>query len=447
MVSLQAALHRVKDDIPQILCQRSIEEACLRHGHAWRAGPLTPAATIQFFVRQIIEKNVSGAEVVRLAGGRFTEAAWCQARQRLPLAVLRDLADQVRDRVRQCNHHEEAMEWKNHKVYVVDGSNVSMPDTPDLWNHFGLVPGQKPGCGFPVAHWLAVFDLHTGVLVYDEASAYTTSDLQHTPAAQEVLGSGAILLGDDAFGSYAQFSLLLQRNLNGVFPSHHARIVDFTPGRPGGADAAKGQPRSRWIRSLGKEDQVVEMYKPSQRPKWLTPDQYDALPHSIQVREIRRTIRRKGFRPVERTVVTTLLDPRQYPADEIVALRGLRWDVETDIRHLKTTMNMDVLRCQTAQGVLKELAVFIIVYNLVRAVMLESARMQKVSPIRLSFADALAWVCHAEPGHQWPKLKVVPLRRGRTEPRAVKRRPKPFDLMNRPRDEMRKHCLTLHKRR
>jgi len=447
MVSLQAALRRVKDDIPRILSRQSIEETCRRHGYVWRAGPLNPAATIQFFVRQIIEKNVSGTEVVRLAGGTFTDAAWCQARQRIPLAVLRDLADQVSHRVRRHDDHGGTLEWKNHQVYIVDGSNFSMSDTPDLRKHFGDVPGQKPGCGFPIAHWLAVFDLHTGVLVYDEAAAYATSDLQHTLAAQETLLPGTILLGDDSFGGHAQISLLLQRNLHGVFPSHHMRTVDFTPGREGGRDAATGMPRSKWIRSLGKNDQVVEMYKPSQRPKWLTRDQFRALPDSIQVREIRRTIRRKGFRPLELTVVTTLLDPTQYPADEIVALRGRRWEIETDIRHLKTTMNMEVLRCQTAQGVLKELAVFTIVYNLIRAVMLESARKQKVDPTRLSFADALAWVCHAEADHEWPTLKVVPLRPGRIEPRALKRRPKPFDLMNRPRDEMRKLSLTLHKRR
>ena len=138
--------------------------------------------------------------------------------------------------------------------------------------------------------------------------------------------------------------------------------------------------------------------------------------------------------------MTTLLDAEKYPADEVVALRARRWDVETDIRHLKTTMNMEVLRSQTVQGVLKELAVFGIVYNLVRGVMLESARRQKVSPLRLSFADALAWVCHAEEEHEWPKVKVVKARPGRVEPRAVKRRPKPFDLMNRPRDEMRRRA-------
>jgi Transposase DDE domain len=262
-----------------------------------------------------------------------------------------------------------------------------------------------------------------------------------------VLGEGAILLGDDAFGGYSQIALLLQQNLHGVFPSHHARIVDFTPRREGGPGAGAGQPRSKWIRSLGRDDQIVELYKPPTRPKWLTQEQYDALPASMQVREIRRKIYRKGFRPLELTVVTTLLDAERYPADEVVALRAQRWEVETDIRHLKTTMKMEVLRSQTAQGVLKELAVFTIVYNLVRAVMLASARKQRADPMRLSFADALAWVCHAEAGQEWPRLKVVPRRPNRIEPRAVKRRPKPFDLMNRPRDEMRKHCLTLHKRR
>jgi hypothetical protein len=321
-------------------------------------------------------------------------------------------------------------------VALMDASNFSMPDTKDLRDHFGSVPGQKPGCGFPVAHWLAVFDFHTGLLLYDEASAYGTADLKHTPQAHGVLEKQTVLLGDDAFSGYVHLAMVVQRGLLGIFPSHHKRNVEFK-GR-GKTQAAAAT--SKRIRTLGHNDQIVELTKPAVKPRWVSQEAFDALPESIQVREIRRTVRRRGFRPRQITVTTTLLDPVKYPAKDVVQLRQRRWDVETDIRHLKTTMNMEVLRCQTAGGVLKELAVFGIVYNLVRGVMLESAQRQNVSPLRLSFADALAWMCHAEPGHAWPTLKIVPLRPGRIEPRAVKRRPKPFDLMNRPRDEMRKRA-------
>jgi Transposase DDE domain len=447
MVSLEPALRCVKENLSGVLSRQTIEQACERQGYTWRAGPLDPAQTVRLFLRQVVEGNVAGTEVVRLAGGGFTEAAWCQAKQRFPLAVLRDLSEQVRDRIGRSDMTVPESTWRGDEVCLVDASNFSMPDTPDLRRHFGEVPGQKPGCGFPIAHLLLVFNLLSGVLIYDEASAFKTGDVNNMPHAHPSLRPGTVLLGDDTFGSFAHIALLLQRNLHGVFPSHHARTVDFTPRRMGGPNAPKGKPRSKWVRSLGTNDQIVEIYKPTERTRWLTAEMFDALPDSIQIREIKRKIRRKGFAPRELIVVTTLLDPVKYPADAIIALRGRRWEVETDIRHLKTTMNMEVLRSQTPQGVLKDLAVFGIVYNLTRAVMLESARRQKVSPVRLSFADGLAWVCHAEPAHSWPKLKVVPQRPDRIEPRAVKRRPKPFALMNRPRSEMRKRIKDKYKRR
>ena len=195
-------------------------------------------------------------------------------------------------------------------------------------------------------------------------------------------------------------------------------------------------PRSRWIRSLGREDQLVEYFKPPEVPAWMSRAEYDALPDSIVVRELRRTVRRPERRPGRRTVglghdvtltmVTTLLDAASYPAGELLQLRLRRWDVETNLRHLKITMKMDVLRCHSAPGVRKELAVFCLVYNLVRVVMLEAARRQ-----------ALKWTRHARPGDVLPELIVNPRRPDRLEPRCKKRRPKQYDLMNKPRNVLR----------
>jgi hypothetical protein len=252
-----------------------------------------------------------------------------------------------------------------------------------------------------------------------------------------------VVLGDDTFSTYAHVALLAAGGRHALLPNHHRRIVDFTPGRPharpgdGGGPAAKGLPRSRWVKSLGEDDQLVEWFKPDTRPRWMTREEYDALPESVVVREVRRTVHRKGFRPVTVTVVTTLLDPERYPADELVRLRVSRWVVEADLRHLKTTMGMDVLRCETVEGVMKELAVFRIVYNLVRVVMMEAARRQGVEACRISFADALAWVRHAGPADDLPRLVVNRHRPDRAEPRAVKRRPKQYDLLNKPREELR----------
>lgn len=334
----------------------------------------------------------------------------------------------------------EQLAWRGHRVRLIDATNFSMSDAPALRAHFGDVPGQKPGCGFPIAHCLTLFGMAGGELAYHDASPKKTGDIAHTPAAlAQGIRPGDVLLGDDVWGCFvAQAMLCVEHGADAICPIHHARLVDFTLERPGGPDAETGSPSSRWITSLGTDDQLVEWSKPVARPKWMTPEQFDALPPSIVVREIQRTVHRPGFRPQQVQVVTTLLDADEYPADEVVALRGQRWNVETDIRHLKTTMKMEVLRSQTVEGIEKELAAFAIVYNLVRLVMVEAARRQRVSPRRLSFADALAWLRHAEPGHALPTISVVPHRPGRSEPRVIKRRPKPFDLMNRPRDVLRK---------
>jgi hypothetical protein len=279
-------------------------------------------------------------------------------------------------------------------------------------------------------------------LVRDLAvSPLRTHDLADTPHLHPHLRPGDILIADTAFGSYFHLAALQKQGALGVFPSHQARIVNFRAGRrhvPPGQKRRTGQPTSRWIRKLGRDDQLVEYGKPQRCPSWMTRAQYDAAPPSIIVREIRRVIHRQGFRPRTIVIVTTLLDPAAYPAEEIVALLGERWNVETHLRHLKTTMNLEILRCQSVQGVLKELWTFILIYNLTRLIMMEAARRQNVPLKRISFADALYWMRYAQPGDDLPDLIVNPDRPGRVEPRALKRRPKPYPLLTQPRQEMRK---------
>src|SRR5262249_33426954 len=196
-------------------------------------------------------------------------------------------------------------------------------------------------------------------------------------------------------------------------------------------------PRSRWVRRLGKHDQVVEYYKPARRPGWMTEQEYDALPGAVLVRELRIDVRRPGCRVEQITLVTTLLDGRRYPKRALAKVYGRRWQVETDLRHLKQTLKLDVLRCQTVAGVVKELKMFVIAYNLVRRVMVQASRRQGVAPDRISFVDALRWLRHAKPGEQLPRLIVNPERPGRTEPRVKKRRGKAYKLLTKPREKLR----------
>ena len=229
--------------------------------------------------------------------------------------------------------------------------------------------------------------------------------------------------------------------MHGVFRAHQRQIICFGPHRKAAAKGEAGKPHSRWLKRLGKHDQLVEYTKPKRRPAWMTAEEYAELPATLVVRELRSTIRERGRRTRVVTLVTTLLDLEEYPAAELARLYGLRWRVETDLKHLKQTLGMDVLRCATVEGVLKELTVFVLIYNLVRRVMCEAGRRQGVEADRISFIDAWRWLRYAEPGEALAELVVNPERPGRVEPRVRKRRPKQFPLMKRPRDVLRKALL------
>jgi len=174
----------------------------------------------------------------------------------------------------------------------------------------------------------------------------------------------------------------------------------------------------------------------------MTEADYAALPNTLVVRELRYKIHIPGRRTRQVALVTTLLDPKRYPAKALAKLYGLRWQAETDLRHLKTTLGLDVLHSQTVPGVVKEMLAFVIIYNLVRRLMFQAAQRQRVQPSRISFIDAWRWLRHARPHDPLPILKVNPERPGRVEPRVRKRRPKPFPLMTRPRAQLRQEILT-----
>jgi Transposase DDE domain len=452
MASIRFIADQIKKDPADVLRYLPIREVCGQLGVVFRDRLLDPATTIGLFIRQIVNGNSSCARVRQLGTRNFTAQAYCSARMRLPLAVLLTLSRRLCDAVRVMRESKEKTKasdlFLTHRVFVVDGSTFSMPDTPELQKEFGQPGAQKKGCGFPAAHLLALFDVNTGMLIDAIPSPMRTHDLAKVAQMHPHLKEGDLLIGDTAFGSYTHFTLLLQGKMHGMMPAHQNRIIDFTPHRPfvmpGKVDdESKGQPRSRWIKSLGEQDQLVEWFKPPNRPTYMTREQYEALPASIVVRELRRRI----FRPelnrwLELTIVTTLLNEKTYPAEKLVELRLRRWQIEVNLRHLKTTMGLEVLKCKTVDGVRKELAVFALVYNLVRLVMLEAAVRQNTKPDRISFADVLGWIKAARPGQIMPRFIVNPNRPNRIEPRVKKRRPKPYDLMNRPRQELRNRLKT-----
>lgn len=445
---LLTILRRLPQDLDRLLDHDAIHTACRDAGYHWRDRLLTPVVTLHLFVRQLLHGNTACQHVIHFAGRAFTASAYCRARKRLPLAVfqavLRTATAAVRSLTADATTSDEAT-WHGHRVFVVDGSSVSMPDTPELQAHFGQPAGQKPGCGSPVAKLLALFDVASGVLLEVLALPHRCHEMAHVASMHPELRPGDLLLGDRAFSSYAHLALCLRRGLHAVFRMHPSQVVDFTAHRPHrshrdhGKDAGPDRsPHSRWLKGLGITDQWVEYFKPPRRPPWMTPAEYAALPESILVRELRYAVGRRGYRTRDVTLVTTLLEADVYPLEALAELYRRRWEVETHLRELKQTMGMKVLHCKGVAGVMKELVMFALVYNLVRLVMYEAARRQGVSPSRVSFIDALRWLAGVEAEDEWPELVVNPERPDRYEPRKLKRRNANYPWLTRPRAEERK---------
>jgi hypothetical protein len=436
--SILHALRRIKADVAVHLQASMIERLCHEVGHVWRERTLGPVVTVHAFLLQVLHGNTACDHVSHLTGKKFTGKAYSEARARLPLALFERLLAAVCQSLQSCR--DEAQRWCEKRVWMIDGSGCSMPDTAELQRAFGQPGCQKPGCGFPVAHLLTLFHASTGLLQKVIVSPLRTHDLKHASQMHPELAPGDVLVGDRGFCSFAHLAQLVLAGFHGVMRIHQRTIVDFRIGRmhvppsppfpklKGG----KGLPRSRWVKWLGHCDQIVEWYKPRQRPKWLDAAAYAALPSSLLVRELRFDILRPGYRTRQVTLVTTLLDPRQYPAEELAQLYFDRWCVEVNLRHLKQTMHLDVLKCQTEAGVRKEICMLALVYNLVRLVMLKAARQQEVPPDRISFIDALRWLTHARPNEELAPLIIRP-RRQRVQPRVKKRRPKQYPLMQQPR--------------
>lgn len=445
VTSILRALAKIKADVAVHLQAAMIERLCRELGHMWRDRVLTPVVTVHAFLLQVLHGNTACDHVARLMGSTFSGEAYCQARRRLPRQLFERLLTAVIDALAGCR--EEAARWCGHRVWLLDGSGCSMPDTPELQAAFGQPGAQKPGCGFPVAHLLTLFHAGTGMLQKVLTAPLRTHDLADAWRMHAELQPGDVLLADRGFCSFAHLAQLQQAGFHAVFRLHQATIVSFRrgrihiPPRPRGfLKDATGLPRSCWIRWLGRRDQVVEYYKPRQRPRGMTPEEFAALPDSLEVRELRFAITLPGSRTKEVTLVTTLLDPTRYPAKELAQLYFDRWQVEVNLRHLKQTLHLDVLRSKTVDGIHKELCMIALAYNLVRLVMVEAARRQEVTPDRISFIDALRWLNSARPDEPLRKLKIHRIRQ-RVEPRVRKRRPKEYPLMNRPRAELRQAIL------
>jgi hypothetical protein len=446
VLSITAVLAQFKMDWAAQLQPDAIKAACQEAGYTtWRDRLLTPVTTIQLFLLQILHGNTACSHLPHLSGLRFSASAYGQARTKLPLDLFALLLTRLCASVQP--HVSDAGRWHGHRTFLVDGSGCSMPDTPALQEAFGQSTEQRPGCGFPVARLLGLFHAGTGLLLKLVVAPLLTHDLARVQQVHPTLEPGDVLVADRGLCSYAHLALLVRGGVHAVLRVGARQIVDFTPGRPfvtpgvRRTPVVKGIPRSRWLTALGVHDQLVTWLKPKTCPSWLAKETLAALPETIVLREVRYQVGTPGFRTRQVTLVTTLLDPESYPVTDLAELYRQRWQIDTSLAHLKTTMQMDVLHCKTVPGVLKELTVFAIVYNLVRMVMGHSAMLQHINVERISCLDALRWLGSPSTGMPLVALIVNPVRPHRVEPRVKKRRPKSFPFMIKPRQELRQQLV------
>jgi hypothetical protein len=398
-----------------------LEQACCDHALAWRERLLPPLVTLRLFVLQVLHGNTAIAHLRQLSGIDFAPASYCEARQRLPLGILTALLSGL---VRWAQQTGAAggggaagaggTAPLGQRVLIVDSSNFSMSDQPLLREHFGLPQNTQAGVSFPLAKIMGVLDAASGLFVQMLCLPLLVHEMRAVVNVHSALVSGDILLGDRGFCSFVHLALLNARGVLACFRLHQKR------------KGQGGHGLTRWPR-------------PAQPPAWMPLEQFVALPEQITVRLVSYTLTRQGFRTRQVTLATTLLDEQLWPDQKLAQLYGQRWRIEGCFNQLKTTMKMNVLKCRTLAGVLKELAVYLLVYNLVVLAMGRAAQAQQVGVSRLSFIDALRKLaCRMLGLAGVPRLLINPHRPGRWEPRVLRRRLKPYDLLTRPREELKK---------
>jgi hypothetical protein len=379
--------------------------------------------------------------VARLIAWRLTQGllpcsadtgAYCAARNNLPEEVLHGL---VRDAGKQVEDESpDTWLWHGRKVRVVDGSTVTMPDTPENQAAYPQQKSQKPGCGFPIARILVIFSLSVGAVLEAAIGKYKgkqTGENSLFRGLYDALAEGDVILADRYFSGWSDIALPLQRGIDVVIRKHQLRRTDFREG----------------VR-LGKDDHLVSWSKP-ERPKWMSIAQYATLPDELTLREVRVRVVQEGFRTRSLVVATTLLDARKYPPEEIALLYRRRWQAELHLRSLKIVLQMDQLRCKTPERVRNEFWTHLLGYNLIRGVMASAALESGRSPWEISFKGTLQTLSHFLPlllsrisSKTWCEALLAAIathrvghRPDRFEPRKVKHRRKHYQYLCKPRHD------------
>jgi DDE family transposase len=434
--TLQQLQHHLQDLLPAPLLSPTDE------GLNSRERVFSLRLTFECFVWQLLKPQTSCREVVRQVQallrllGRTpideSDSAYIQARQRLPQERLEKALEgtaQAADR-----RVGSGGQLNGRPVKVVDGSTTQLPDTRKNQKRYPQPAVQKKGCGFPVLKFIVFFSLCSGAVLQVMMGNLHQHDLRLLHGLWEALKKGDIVLGDRAFGEYTTLAALPRwLGVDVVARLHQCRKADF-----------------RKSQRLAKHDGLFVWTKGWQQSQILSAAEWGLLPVQITVRMIRFSATIRGFRARRITLVTSLLDSKLYPAQHLVALYARRWRLELCLRDLKTTMGMEELRCQTPDMAQKELLAYLVAHNLVRCLMAEAVATYQVDLERVSFkgsVDALRQYSGAISQARNKRMRdqlwqdlllnlardLVPYRPNRQEPRAVKRRPKPYPLLNRAR--------------
>ena len=400
----------------------------------------TVAMTLWGFLSQVLHKEqhrsclaaVARIGVLLVAMGRprcaQNSGPYCRARGRLPVGIVEQL---VLDVAAQCEETAPAgWLWKGRHVRMGDGTSVTMPDTEANQKAYPQQTCQKEGLGFPIARMMVLLSLATAMVSGMAIGPFAGKETGELALLRELLDQfdpNDIFLADKLFCCYFMIALLVERKVDLVTLLHQARKVDRRRGK-----------------RLGKHDHLITWQRPD-RPSWMDVETYQRMPESLELRLVHVHIDEPGFRTQSLDIVTTLTDAQEYPRNEIADLYRRRWLVELDIRAIKSTMGMDHLRCRTPEMVRKEIWTCLLAYNLIRQKLLQAALAMNVPPREMSFTNALqtftaAWMVMPLLDRQTQQslldaeLKSMATQRvgkrpGRVEPRAVKRRPKPYRLL------------------
>jgi len=393
----------------------------------------TPTTTLSLFLAQAMNADSSCQNTVNrhvvervfngLSSCSTITGGYCKARQRLPTSMVSTLVKHTGYLV--AEQIPDEWQWHGRPVKLVDGTTVTLPDTFENQTTYPQQSNQKTGLGYPISRIVALICLASGVILNAAMGKYKgKGGSEHALFRQlfDSLKPGDILLADRYYSSYFLIAMLMEKGVDIVFQQHASRKTDFRTGQ-----------------RLGGRDHIATWQKPKKKPAWMNEQQYNDFPNELAIRELKAG---------NKTLITTLLSDKDAPKKELTDLYKQRWHIEVDLRNIKTTLGMETLSCKTPEMNEKEMWVYFLAYNLIRLIMAEAAQNAHAMPRQLSFKHTLqiwlTWSKQFSPCDKNTDILLVMVaairvgnRAGRIEPRAVKRRPKPYSLLMKQRDEAR----------